>query len=361
MKALVTGANGLIGANLVRDLLARHVQVRGLVREHSNLAALAGLEIELCRADVSTGGTALQDAARGCELVFHTALAFTYDQRRVAELQMAALRGTENVLRAARAAGVSRVVLTSSSVVFGYGLTPACRSESDQPAPAAGENSYVSAKIGQDARAFGLGRALGVEVVAACPTVCVGPHGTALGPSNGLVMAYLLDPFRATFPGGCNLVSTADVAAGHWLVSQHGTPGGHYILGGQNLTWPQLHALVADLAGVERPRVQLNHTLAYLAAAAEEIRARIGGHPALVTRDQAAMVGRYYWYDDGRARELGYRPRDARDALAEAISWLAMSPHVSRELRATLRLHDDVYAVRHRGGAAGPGRGVLAP
>jgi dihydroflavonol-4-reductase len=157
------------------------------------------------------------------------------------------------------------------------------------------------------------------------------------------------------------VVSTKDVAAGHWLVSQHGTPGEHYLLGAQNVTWPEMHAIIADLAGVEPPRVQLNQTLTYLAATAEEFRSRISGRPPLTTGEQAAMTGRYYWYDDAKARRLGYHPRDARDALADAISWLAMSPHVSRELRATLRLHDDIYAARQRDAAAGLGSKPVTP
>jgi len=361
VRALVTGANGLIGANLVRDLLGRRVQVRGVVREHSDLAALTGLDIELYRADVSQHAAVLEEAARGCELVFHTALGFTYERRRAAELEAAALRGTENVLRAAYAAGARRVVLTSSSVVFGHSLGPVPRSESDQLADAAGENPYVSAKIRQDALAFDVATAIGLEVVAVCPTVCVGPHGTALGPSNALIIAYLLDPFRLTFPGGGNVVSTTDVAAGHWLMSQHGTPGEQYILGSQNVTWQEMHTIIADLAGVEPPRVRLNHTLTYLAATGEEIRARISRRAPLTTGDQAAMAGRYYWYDDAKARRLGYQPSNARDALAKAISWLAMSPHVSRELRATLRLHDDVYAARQRDAATRPGGKPVTP
>jgi len=361
VRALVTGANGLIGANLVRDLLARHVNVRGVVRETSNLAALADLDIELHRADVNVDTKALTAAARDCELVFHAALQFTYDRSRTTELEAASLRGTENVLRAAHATGAKRVVVTSSSVVFGYSPGPTPRDESQQPTEVAGESPYIIAKIRQDARALELGKALDLDVVTACPTVCVGPHGTRLGPSNGLIVAYLADPFRLTFPGGCSIVAAADVAAGHWLLSQHGTAGEQYILGGQNLTWPELHALVADLGGVERPRLQLNHTAAYLAATVEEIRGGLGGRAPLATRDQAAMVGRYYWYDDAKARRLGYRPRPAREALAEAVSWLAMSPHVSRELRTTLRLHDDVYTARQHESADRLGNGYVAP
>lgn len=343
MKALVVGANGLIGAGLVRDLLGRGVEVRGLVRETSDLDALADLDLDLRRGE---GGAAIEEAARGCDLLFHAAMPFTYDRRRDAELD-ASLDGTEHALRAARAACVGRVVVTSSSVVFGYSLSAEARDESRGLADAAGENAYVRAKRRQHETVLRLGEELGLEVVLVCPTVTVGPHASTLGPSNGLIVAYLADPWRMTFPGGCNVVSSADVAAGHWLAARRGEPGGQYILGSENLEWRELHAVVADLAGVEPPQMMSSHGLAYLAATYEEVRAGIGGRPPLGTREQAAMAGRYYWYRHAAAERLGYRPRPARDALAEAISWLAASRHVSREVRTRLRLHDDVYAARY--------------
>ncbi|MGF1547683.1 MAG: NAD-dependent epimerase/dehydratase family protein, partial [Thiotrichales bacterium] len=240
MRALVTGANGLIGGNLVRELLAHGVAVRGLVRATSDTIALDGLEVELCRADVATDPDALCAAASGCELIFHTAMHFSYETRRHADLEAAASRGTENLLRAAHAAKVARVIVTSSSVVFGHSAT---QEVLDEQAPLAmqGENAYVHAKLRQHRLALAFGAALGLDVIAVCPTVSVGPYGTALGPSNGHIIAYLADPFRLSYPGGCNIVATADVAAGHWLAAQHGTPGSAYILGSENLTWAEFH------------------------------------------------------------------------------------------------------------------------
>jgi dihydroflavonol-4-reductase len=347
MKALVTGANGLIGAHLVRELLAHGCEVAALVRETSDTSALEGLPVDLHHADVtSPDATALAAAAQDCSLVFHTAMHFTYDRSRDSALDEAATRGTEHVLRAAHGAGATRVVVTSSSVVFGYGRPGEVRDETSPLSEEGGGSGYVAAKLRQDTGALALGRTLGLDVVVVCPTLTVGPHATTLGPSNGAIVAYLADPARLTYPGGCNIVAAADVAAGHWLAAQHGGAGERYLLGAENLEWPALHALIAELAGVDPPRGVLNHGLAYLAAGAEELRARVGGRAALVTRAQAEMVGRYYWYSHAKAANLGYQPRPARQALAEAISWLAMSRHVSRELRASLRLHDDVHALR---------------
>jgi dihydroflavonol-4-reductase len=271
---------------------------------------------------------------------------FSYAGRTAEDLETTALGGTENVLRAARKSNVKRVVVTSSSVVFGYSETRTLLSEQSEMADCNGQPPYVAAKAKQDLHAIRLGNELGLDVVLVCPTMSVGPYGRTLGPSNGMIVAYLNDPWRFTFPGGCNIVSVIDVAHGHWIAARRGIPGERYLLGSENLEWREVHRLISDLTGVTTPGLELNHSLAYLASTAEEIRAWLARGAALTTRQQATMVGRYYWYSHHKAAQLGYQPRPARSALADAISWLAASPHMSREVRTTLRLHADVYAAR---------------
>ncbi len=346
MKALVTGAAGLIGAHLVRALLARGWQVRALVRETSRRDSLAGLPVEIAIADVLNAGRELDLACAGCDIVFHTAAHFAYSGIDAATLHATAVTGTETVLAACARMGVPRVVVTSSSVVFGHRDAATCVDEMAGLASGDGEPPYVAAKIAQHRRALELGVALKLDVRLACPTMTLGPTGGRLGPSNGLVVAYLADPFGCTYPGGCNLVAARDVANGHALIAEHGAPGESYLLGSENLTWQQIHTAIAELAGVAPPRLELNRTLTFLAATAEELRATMDGRAPLSTRGQAAMVGRYYWYSHRKAAALGYAPGPARAALIEAISWLAASPHISREVRAGMHLAADIYRFR---------------
>lgn len=346
MQALITGANGLIGANLTRELLAQGVKVRAMVRQTSDLSALAGLDVELAMGDVRNPPETLVPLCADCELVFHTAAQFTYAGKSGAELEATAVTGTRHLLEAAAQAGVQRVVVTSSSVVFGSLPVPEAVDETSKPDAGFVEPPYVLSKIRQDQLASTLAKQLGLDIVIVCPTLSVGPHATVLGPSNGLIVAYLNDPARMTYPGGSNIVSVRDVARGHWLAATRGSAYQSYILGSENLTWRQLHAEIADLCGVPTPKVEINHTAAYLAATYEELRAKLAGRPALTTRLQAQMIGRYYWYSHAKAKALGFAPMPARTALAEACAWLAASPHISREMRATMTLHADAHAAR---------------
>lgn len=345
MRVLVTGANGLIGANLTRSLLRGGYEVRALVRPTSDTSHIEDLPCEILAGDVLTGD-GLREAAGGCDLVFHTAVPFAYRGQVADDVTRTAIIGSRNVLLAAKATGVARVVITSSSVVLGYRHRPEVITEAAGVSTSQNEPGYAVAKADQDLAALELGRELGIEVVLPCPTLSVGPFGSRLGASNAIVVQYLADPLRMTYPGGINVVAVEDVAEGHVLVGELGAPFERYVLGSENLTWRQVHETIADLAGVPPPQVTIGHSASYLAASMEEARARIEGRSPLTTREQARMVGRFYWYDSGRARELGYRPRPSREALAGAIAWLAASRHITREVRTTMHLHPDVHAAR---------------
>lgn len=339
MKILVTGANGIIGANLVRELRADGHEVRALVREKSDLRSLDGLEVQIVVGDVLQPDS-LASAADGCELVFHAAAVFSYWSHPASELKKIAVEGTVNAVHAARRTGVRRVILTSSSVVFGSGTENVVRDEMGEFNET---DAYSIAKAAQEKEAFAHAEKVGVQLVAVCPTMSVGPHDYRLGPSNEIICAYLNDPFKVTFPGGINIVSVRDVARGHILLAKSGRPGCRYLLGSENLEWSTVHQTISELCGVPGPNSRANHTTSYLAATALEILASFTGKPPLSTRAQAKMVGRYYWYRHNRAAKLGYAPRPAREALADAIGWLLSTSHISMTLRGTLKISPEVY------------------
>jgi dihydroflavonol-4-reductase len=344
VKCLVTGATGLVGSHVARALLARGDTVRALVRPTSDRGAIAGLPLELYEGDVLEPAT-LRRAVHGCDVVFHAAAHFAYWGKTAADLETTALAGTANVLAAAARAGVRRAVVTSSSVVLGYSDDGSVLDERSV-AQAEPDAPYVSSKIRQDRLALERAHTLGLELVLVCPTLVVGPFATTLGPSNAVLCTYLRDPLRLTYPGGCNIVAAADVGQGHVLAAVRGRAGARYVLGGENLEWRGLHALISELCCTYGPSATASHAACLAAAAGEELRSVLSGRPPLTTRQQALMVGRYYWYAHDRAAALGYRPRKARAALAIALAWLLASPHVPRETRTRLRLSADLWAAR---------------
>jgi dihydroflavonol-4-reductase len=102
------------------------------------------------------------------------------------------------------------------------------------------------------------------------------------------------------------------------------------------------------LTGSFGPSVVLNHTATYLAAAAAEASARLSGTRPVVTREEARMAGRFYWYSHERIGALGYAPAPARQALAEAIGWLWVRSYFYDSVMGKLRLSSEVRAARER-------------
>lgn len=346
MKALVTGATGLIGVHIVRALIAAGHDVRCLVRTSSNRDVIDKLPVTCIVADVAQPDADLDAACRGCNTVFHTAAHFAYAGLSSDEMHRTAVAGTDAVLHACARQKVDKVVVTSSSVVFGYTHDGTVTQETPVLVSAGGEPAYVASKIAQHRHALLLSDRLKLDVRLACPTMTIGPTTARLGPSNGCIVTYLADPLACSYPGGCNLVAARDVAVGHLAIAERGSASESYLLGSSNMTWNCVHSMIAELAGVAPPRLQLNRTAAYLAATGEEIRAALTRRAPLSTREQAGMVGRYYWYCHDKAAELGYSPAAVRDAMVETLSWLATSPHISREVRTRMHLAADIYRFR---------------
>jgi dihydroflavonol-4-reductase len=344
VKALVTGATGLVGSHIVRALVRRGHSVRALRRASSDCAAIDGLPIEIVHGDVLTR-EGLDNAAAECDVVFHAAADFAYWGKSREALLATAVSGTANILEVAASAGVGRVVITSSSVVLGYSDGPTAR---DEESPALDDSStpYDASKIRQDQRALEIAAALDLDVVLVCPTVVVGPFAPTLGPSNAVLTTYLADPLRLTYPGGCNILSAADAGEGHVVAAMAGTRGERYVLGGENLEWRTIHSTISELCGTYGPLMTANHSACYVAALGEEMRALVSERAPTTTRTQAQMVGRYYWYSHDKAARIGFRPGPARDAMARALSWLVATDHVSRETRSRLRLSDEVWSAR---------------
>ncbi len=209
-------------------------------------------------------------------------------------------------------------------------------------------NEYIKSKIEQEVVAFKRSRELGVDLVSVCPALCIGPHDYRLSESNALIINYLNDPFRSTWPGGGNLVAAEDVARGHILAALHGKTGERYLLGSDNLTWREIHRTISEICGQQGPLMTAYHTTSFLAGAYLEFISQFTKQRPLVTRAQAGMIGRYYWYSSEKAKSLGYSPMSSRRALVKAISWLVASQHVPASLRNTITLSSEVYVERSK-------------
>lgn len=324
MKCLVTGANGLLGCHLVRELLRDGHAVRAMVRASSNAAALDGLTVDRVVGDVRSAAD-LRRAADGCDVVFHTAAVFSYWGFDLTAMYDTARLGAHNIVAAAKDAGVRRIVLTSSTAVLGGEKQRRPRDESSRP-PMDGFPHYFKSKALQEQTALEAGRANGIDVMAILPTIILGPHDVKPSASMPTLLGYITAPLQLTFPGGANIVHASDVARAHLLAAERGTAFERYVVGGENLDWTEIHNVMSDVCGLPRPILKANAPMAWIAGALMELGARVTGKPPQATRELAKQLGVFFWYDHSKAaRELGYSPRPVRQTIAETFEWILTS------------------------------------
>ncbi len=322
--AFVTGASGFVGANLVRTLLDAGWRVRALVR--GDAPSLAGLDVELVRGDLFL--PTLADAMRGCDGVFHVAARYSLWRRDRDAVFRTNVDGTRNVLAAARAAGVPRVVYTSSVAAIGVPADgrPGGADESYQSPPDALIGAYKRSKYFGEAAAR---RAIddGQDVVIVNPTTPVGPWDAKPTPTGEIVLRFLQGRMPAYVDTGLNLIDVRDVAAGHLLAFERGGTGERYILGNENLTLRELLDRLSTLTGRPAPRVRLPRLLPLAYAALGEYALAPLGLPADVPLESVRMAKQRMYYDPSKAvRELGLPQRPVTRALADAVTWYRTHP-----------------------------------
>ncbi len=324
MNTLVTGGAGFIGQHLVRLLAERRRAGDRLAVLDLPAADRTGLDRIDCEwiPGSITDPDRVRSAVAGRNRVFHLAADPSLWHADPEHFDTVNHQGTRHVLAACQAAGVARVVYTSTeSIVPPTGdARPQDRVADaqleDMPGP------YCRSKFRAEQAALAFARD-GLDVVIVNPTVPVGPGDRNQTPPGRLLTAFLRGRVGGYLPGTINFVDVRDVAEGHALAMERGRPGERYLLCGENFTWRKAFALLSKLTGLPAPRMRVPYPVALAFAWLAERRARwLGGPPPLATVTGVRLTRRPFVFDPARTTDaLGWRPRPVRESLADAVRW----------------------------------------
>lgn len=321
-RVLVTGATGFVGSAVARVLLAQGLTLRALARPGSDRRNLQGLDVEIVEGDL-TDEASLLEACRGCDGVFHVAADYRLWVPRPDEIYRANVEGTRKLLSAAKCAGVRRVVYTSSVATLGI---PADGGSGDETTPVGVKDMighYKRSKFlaEQVAQSFADG---GFDVVIVNPSTPVGPRDIKPTPTGRIVRDAAAGRIPAYVDTGLNIAHVDDIATGHWLAWRNGYTGRRYVLGGTDMTLQQILVEIAEIVGRRPPRLRLPHAAVLPVAQVSETVARLFGGTPVATVEEIRMSRKRMFFSWARAaRELGYAPRPARQALEDAVHWFA--------------------------------------
>jgi dihydroflavonol-4-reductase len=265
----------------------------------------------------------LIDSFWGCEYAFHAAgavdFAGDWDY-----LHRVNVEGSRNVAAAARAAGVRRLVHTSSIVAVGASAEPravdetACWNLGRLGVP------YVTSKR----RAEEAVLEAGMAAVIVNPASILGPDDFSKSEFGTICYRFWKGRLPFHFGGGNSFVDVRDVVLGHLLAAERGRDGWRYILGGANRSWAAFFVELARAARRWINRFRMPNALGPLVASLHSYIGRQRNSRPYLTAAQARLVPLFFWFDSSRARaELGYEPRPLPLTLADTHAfWMRRLP-----------------------------------
>ncbi|RQO29747.1 dihydrokaempferol 4-reductase [Taibaiella sp. KBW10] len=323
--ALVSGANGHLGNNLVRLLLKKGIPVRASVRNSSNTAHFKDLDCSVVQADI-TDKASFKRVLQGVDTFYAVGAAFKLwakDPKK--EIYDVNMQGTRNTIEAAAEAGVKRIVYVSSIAALDYTHLPAKESNGYNPDR---RDMYYNSKNDGERLAFELAKELGIELVSVMPGAMIGSEAFApLNVSYGILKLILNKQIPVDTRITLNWIDVKDVAEGCFLAAQKGRSGERYILANEECmtitdTTKLAQKLYPELK-LKIPRSVPKFILHAIAGFMEWSAKMRGKPPVLTTKDIAMFSGLQQNFDISKSRnELGFNPKNKEQAVKEALAYL---------------------------------------
>lgn len=323
--ALVSGANGHLGNNLVRFLIKKGVPVRASVRNIKNKAPFTGLDCEVVQADITDKSSFIK-ALQGVETFYAVGASFKlWAQDPKTEIYDVNIQGTKNTIEAAAEAGVKRIVYVSSIAALDYTKLPAKESNGYNPDR---RDMYYNSKNDGEKLAFELARKLGIEIVSVMPSAMIGSEAfLPLNVSYGVLKLILNKEIPVDTKITLNWIDVKDVAEGCYLAAQNGRNGERYILANEKcMTITDTTILANTLFPELKIKIpgSVPKSILFIIAGIMELTAKLQKRPPVLTRKDIAMFsGLQQNFDITKARkELGFNPKSPEQAVKEAFLYL---------------------------------------
>ncbi len=330
MKVLVTGATGFIGNHVTRMCLEQGDEVRVMVMPGEDRSPLNGMDVEFVEGNL-LNPSSLAACVEGVEGLYHLAAIYAVWTRDPTLQYKVNVEGANAMLRAAMAAGIKKVVFTSSIAAIGINKSGEPANEDTMFNCWEYGNDYVLSKFMSHYLVKGL-VAEGLPATIVCPGFPFGPGDRMPTPTGKLIISILKGEMKNYFQGGACAVDVRDVARGHLLAMEKGRIGEAYVLANKdaNMSQKDLAQLVGRVANV--PDVATKEVppwIMKLAARLMETWAGISGKPPLTTYKTSMFAMQNVFVDPSKAiEELGLPQTPIETAIEDAVKWFRDNNYV---------------------------------
>ena len=320
-KILITGGTGFLGTHIVRQLLdAGENNLKVMASSVPDWMKDAGVKA------VEGSVTDRDDVAKACKhvsAIFHLAGKVSRDNNDAAAMNKVHVEGTRVLCGAAKEAGVMTMLLASSSGTIAVSEDEQIFDETfPQPVDVITQWAYYASKYYQERTALAEFDGDGRRLVILNPSLLLGPDDERLS-STKPVLDFLAKKIPYSPSGGLNFVDARDAAAAFISALEKGRHHEKYLLGAENMTFPEFFGRLERLSGVSAPMLKVPKKLAMAGSSFIESVFSNWGKTSPVASKEVAQAEYYWYFDSSKAgKELGFSPRDPQETLNDTISYL---------------------------------------
>lgn len=313
---LVTGASGILGSYICRELYGQGISFKGLVRESSDLTLLKDLPQELIVQGEMDDILGIEALLEGVDTVIHCAGLVSFRRKDKTALYKTNVEGTRVVVNACLAKGVRKIIHISSIAALGRAKKNSLVRENTKWETSKLNTEYAKSKYLGELEIW-RASSEGINVNVLNPSIILAPYHWDR--SSAQLLRFVKNGFPFYPSGNINYVDIRDVSDTVMRLYREDINNERYILNCGSLPYKVFFEKVALHFGVEPPKVKLNKALAWLGWSLDNFRSFITGRQALVTKESVRLSFSKSNYDNGKSYgllEQKYR------SLKDTLKWV---------------------------------------
>jgi dihydroflavonol-4-reductase len=317
MKVLVTGANGFLAANVVRELMARKMDVRGMVRKNADMRSLEGISFEIFYGNI-TSEKDVEMAVAGCDVVIHVAADTSQRYSNAAPLRKVNIEATRLLVETSKRNRVKRFIFISTGNTIDFGTKENPGHEGNPLGKLFQKSGYALSKLEAEELILNEVKNNKLNAVIMNPTFMIGPYDAK--PSSGRIF-QMMYPNKVVFipKGGKNFTPVKDAATAICNAITLGQQGERYLLAGENLSYLEFLKIVR--AEKKTIPVLIPKWLLVSIGALGSLLRTLGIHSELSINNARILNSDDYYTGAKAIRELNVPKTPISLAVSEAIGW----------------------------------------
>lgn len=321
MKILVTGADGLLGSNLVRELLKRGHTIRAFVQPGRQQKTLEGLSIEKFSGNL-LNAVEVEKAAEGCNAIIHCAASTSVWPTRSEIINTVNIEGTRNIIEAVKKNNLERLIYIGTANSFGFGSKEKPGVEGNPYRSDTYGLDYMDSKYKAQQLILKEVKENALPAVIVNPTFMFGPYDST--PSSGAMIVAL---YKGKVPGytsgGRNYVCAKDAAVAIANALTKGRVGECYILGNQNMSYKEAFGKIASTIGVKPPSLAIPSAFAKLYGGIGSFIGKVSGKAPAISYPLSRIACDEHYYTPAKAiKELELPQTPIEVGIKECFEWL---------------------------------------